>query len=195
MAADARADLTEPTRAPAADRDLGRLLGGRLRRQRRSLALTLADVAGAADVSTSYLSSIETGAAVPSLSVLARLARAVGLTLAEVLRGSATEGVTTGRIDAAGDDTLTPEGSRLEVIRLRAEPGTGGEAPIAFAGGDLFVYVVGGTLTLTVDGETTGLEPGDAVHCVMPVAVSWTAAAEASLSVWVAKRAEARSVT
>lgn len=187
MAADTRADLTDAARA--ADRDLGRLLGGRLRRQRQALQLTLANVAGEADVSTGYLSSIETGAAVPSLPVLARLARAVGLTLAEVLRGSATEGVTTGRIDQADDGTLTPEGSRLEVVRLRAEQGERGDAPLAAAGGDVFVYVLEGSLAVVVDGEETTLAEGDAMHCVVPGAVTWSAPAGPALVVWVARRA------
>lgn len=186
MAADARADLTDASRGGGGD--LGRLLGGRLRRQRQALQLTLAEVAGRADVSAGYLSTIETGAAVPSLPVLARLARAVGLTLAEVLRGSAVEGVTTGRIDQPGEATMTPESSRLEVVRQRAEARSQGQAPLPGPEGDVFAYVLEGAITVVVDGEATELAEGDAMHCVMPGAVSWVTDATDALVVWVTRR-------
>lgn len=177
------------TPGTAAEQDLRRLLGRRLRQQRHTLTLTLADVAGTADVSTGYLSSIENGTAVPSLAVLARIARAVGLTLAEVLRGSSTPGVSVGRIDnATARETLTADGSRLEVVRLRVEPQTSGPSPVAVTGADVFAYVVAGRLTVLADGTSYVLEAGDAVHCEGPSTLTWEGTGPVpSLSVWVTK--------
>lgn len=54
-------------------------LGTRLRAQRRSLGLTLSEVADAAAVSMTYLSNIERGRGNPTLEVLTRIAAALGV--------------------------------------------------------------------------------------------------------------------
>jgi len=67
------------------------LLGTRIRERRHELGRKLHQVAAAAGVSTSYLSAIENGGSVPSLLVLAQLSHALELSLAEMLRTSASE--------------------------------------------------------------------------------------------------------
>ena len=62
-----------------------RELGRRLRAARRAQGLGLAELADRADVSRRYLTETEAGRANPSALVLARLARAVGLSLSEWL--------------------------------------------------------------------------------------------------------------
>ena len=61
----------------SASLELGTRLGTRLKERRQELGKRLAEVAAAADVSGGYLSSIENGASVPSLPVLARLSHAL----------------------------------------------------------------------------------------------------------------------
>ena len=51
-------------------------MGSRLRARRRELGRTLAEVAGPADVSVSYLSAVEKGTNQPSLQVLVRIVHA-----------------------------------------------------------------------------------------------------------------------
>lgn len=169
--------------------DLQRLLGHRIKQQRRKLQLTVAALAAAADISPAYVSSIENGSAVPSLSVLARVAHALDLTLAELLRGSSSGGVALGRIDEGGDvERLSPQGSRVQIVRLRSRPGECGPAPLDHGTGDLFVHAHTGALAVIVDGERLELGEGDAVHCASPRTASWEAlGAQAAATVWVAK--------
>jgi transcriptional regulator with XRE-family HTH domain len=61
-------------------------LGARLRALRHAAGLTLAGVAGPAGVTVPYLSQLETGVRTrPSLAVLRRLAKALGVPLMRLL--------------------------------------------------------------------------------------------------------------
>ncbi|SFR83273.1 Helix-turn-helix domain-containing protein [Agromyces sp. CF514] len=66
-------------------------LGAFLRRERLEQRRILSDVAGAADVSTQYLSEIERGRKEPSSEILAAVADALGLTLLDIAAGVAGE--------------------------------------------------------------------------------------------------------
>ncbi|GAW48142.1 MULTISPECIES: helix-turn-helix domain-containing protein [unclassified Nocardioides] len=59
-------------------------VGRELREERRTAGRTLADVAGAAGVSTQYLSEIERGRKEPSSEVLGAVAGALGLRLVDL---------------------------------------------------------------------------------------------------------------
>ena len=96
MARAAGDDLTSATP------HLAQRVGGRIRARRTSLGQTLTQTAKAAEVSVSHLSSIETGANLPSLPILARVAAALGLTLNEVLRLIA-QGATSASARAPGN--------------------------------------------------------------------------------------------
>lgn len=68
--------------------ELGRrLLGHRLRDTRVRTALTLSEAAGRAGLSLSYLSDVERGRTLPSLSALLGLADAYGLLVSDLLDG------------------------------------------------------------------------------------------------------------
>ncbi len=62
-------------------RSLERALGGQIRQMRRRQDLSIADLAGAASISTGMLSKIETGQISPSLSTLQALATALSAPL------------------------------------------------------------------------------------------------------------------
>ncbi len=73
--------------APPVDRPepLWREVAGReLREERRTTGRTLADVAGAAGVSTQYLSEVERGRKEPSSEILGAVAGALGLRLVDL---------------------------------------------------------------------------------------------------------------
>lgn len=59
-------------------------VGHELREERRTAGRTLADVAGAAGVSTQYLSEVERGRKEPSSEVLGAVAGALGLRLVDL---------------------------------------------------------------------------------------------------------------
>lgn len=170
--------------------DLGSLLATRLKERRHELGRKLAEVAAAADVSTGYLSTIEKGTSVPSLPVLARLAHALELSLAEMLRTSGSARVSRGRIDTAlGTTELVGDGSRLQIVRASARPGSTGAAPVALGSGDVFVYVVRGSLEIVVDGAAFEVADGDALHCDLPESVTWRALGEArAVTLWATAR-------
>ena len=174
--------------------ELRSLLGTRLKERRRELGRKLAEVAADADVSTGYLSTIETGGSVPSLPVLARLAHALDLSLAEILRTSASTRVARGRLAGEpGTRRLAVEGSRLQIVRTSAASGDSGAAPVTLGTGDVFVYVCEGTLEVVVDGDTFAVAAGDALHCDLPRNIDWRAVGEGlTLAVWTAPSPAAR---
>lgn len=74
--------VVEKKLGPAADRDLERALGTRIRRLRRRADLSVVDLAAAAGISNGMLSKIENGQISPSLSTLRSIATALGLPIA-----------------------------------------------------------------------------------------------------------------
>ena len=80
------APWTRPGRSPSVREPLWRhIVGDVLRRQRLAQERTLKDVAETARISMPYLSEIERGRKEPSSEVLAAAARALGLSLADLL--------------------------------------------------------------------------------------------------------------
>ena len=59
--------------------DLQTVLGKRLRQARKDQNLTMAQLGGMAQCSQSFLSKVENGSMIPSLPMLQRLARALGV--------------------------------------------------------------------------------------------------------------------
>ena len=184
MAPDPRRSLsTDPLLDEA---KLGTVLGRRLRERRSELGKTLTEIARTVDMSPGYLSTIETGASVPSLPVLARLAHALDISLAETLRTSSSTHVSRGSItDDPGTRLLVPDNSQLEIACQSADAGQTGEAPVTLGNGDVFVYLHQGSLQITVDDETFELAPGDALHGDRPRQISWRATGpEPVLALW-----------
>lgn len=176
-------------------RELGELLGDRLKERRRELGRKLVQVAAAAEVSAGYLSSIENGSSIPSLTVLARLAHALDLSLTEVLRRSASTRIARGHIDETlGRKPLALESSRMQVVRLGAKPGASGRSPVRLGGTDVFVYQYRGTTEVAANGERYDLRPGDALHCELPASIAWQVLGEKpATSVWVASASPRRT--
>jgi XRE family transcriptional regulator, regulator of sulfur utilization len=174
---------SERSRATLAGR-----VGERLRERRAELERTLKDVAANADISVSYLSSVEKGGSLPSLPVLGRLAHALELTIADLLRDESQAHVRQERPSDGrpGVFQLSHDDLQLELALLVARPGGSGSAPLRVSGHDVFVYLRSGSLVVTVDGDPHELGPGDSLDAIDLGRVTWTAGDEGAVSVWAA---------
>lgn len=115
-----RPGTTRPAdRPPTAREPLWRdLVGDVLRRERQAQERTLRDVADAARISMPYLSEVERGRKEASSEVLAAAARALGLSLGDLLARAQGELVRlTGRTSHPGRTTTT---SSLDGLCLAA---------------------------------------------------------------------------
>jgi transcriptional regulator with XRE-family HTH domain len=152
-------------------------VGERVKALRRSMGLSLRELSELSGVSAPMLSQVERGDTSPTLTVAGRIASGLDLTLSQLLRLDEAEHVVvvpkgSGRARSRGGhslEELTPAlpGQRADVSRHTLEPGasTGGPAdpPMHEAGARETALVLGGTLTLVVDGEDHTLQAGDAV--------------------------------
>jgi len=141
------------------------------------MGFSLRDLAERSGVSAPMLSQVERGETSPTLTVAGRIASGLELSLSQLLRLDEAEHVVVvrageGRSRKRGGhrlEELTPSlpGQRADVSRhtLVAGAGTGGEAdpPMHEAGARETALVLGGRLTLVVDGEDHTLSEGDAV--------------------------------
>jgi transcriptional regulator with XRE-family HTH domain len=155
---------------------LARTVGERLRARRRELARTLSEVAGEAGVSVSYLSAVETGRSLPSLPTLVRVASALGISLNELLRetgGGQAVARSRLRLDRAGHARLSSGRHHLEVVSLVAAPGRRDRCPLPTGKRDVFVYLLSGSVTLTIDGARCTLHAGDSLDAETPQSVSY----------------------
>jgi transcriptional regulator with XRE-family HTH domain len=167
---------------------LAQRVGSRIRERRTILGLTLAQTARAAEVSVSHLSSIETGANLPSLPILARVAAALDLTLNEVLRDvGGSSAIRVDRLDEIAPDErqLSHDELQLRITSLVADPGQTGESPILPDGAEIFIYVRVGSLEATVGETVTVLEAGDSLAAEQPEHISWcVVGASRCVSIW-----------
>jgi len=148
-------------------------LGTRLRDRRQFLGMTLKEVGDQAGLSVGFISQIERGITIPSLTSLINVCR--------VLRSEVGDFLTQPRGDkpvtrhderpvyALGDNALTYErlsaafpGNLLRSVIFHEPPGFRSE-PMSHEGEEMF-FILEGALTIEIDGELTILEAGDSVH-------------------------------
>ncbi|MEV0381707.1 XRE family transcriptional regulator [Nonomuraea sp. NPDC050643] len=151
-------------------------LGGRLQELRHSRALTLQELAEAADVSVSMLSSVERGRKAPTIVILGRIADGLGVPLAELVARLEDNRVIVRR--AADQDTVDEPGGWRRTIVTPVVPGVNFEwirtlLPVgcdagrfaAYApGSHEYVVVESGTLRLTIGDRAIELNQGDSVY-------------------------------
>ncbi len=152
-------------------------VGPRVRALREAMGMSLRDLAERCGVSAPMLSQVERGETSPTLSVAAKIAAGLDLTLSQLLRLDEGQHVTVSR---AGErrryergghqfEELTPPlpGQRADVSvhTLRAGATTGGPAdpPIHEPGSRETAVVLAGVLALIVDGTRHELRAGDSV--------------------------------
>jgi transcriptional regulator with XRE-family HTH domain len=122
MSASARRPTPRPPRPVAASArrslasgvSLGSFVGAALKKQRQAQRLTIQDVAGLAEISRGMLSRIENGQATPSLDTLARVCKAVGLSLSNLFKDHDTPD---------GIARHVPQGKGMVVVRRGTKRG------------------------------------------------------------------------
>ncbi len=154
-------------------------IGPRVRALREAMRLSLRDLAERSGVSAPMLSQVERGETSPTLSVAARIAAGLDLSLSQLLRLDEGGTVTVVRASerAAGGarsrghsyEVVTPTipGQRAEVSLHVLKPGalTAGadDPPMHEPGARETAVVLEGALRLHCDGETHDLDAGDSV--------------------------------
>ena len=154
-------------------------IGPRVRALREAMRLSLRDLAERSGVSAPMLSQVERGETSPTLSVAARIAGGLDLSLSQLLRldeGGTVTVVRAGERAAGGArsrghsyEVLTPPlpGQRAEVSLHVLKPGarTAGEddPPMHEPGARETAVVLEGTLRLHCDGASHDLDQGDSV--------------------------------
>lgn len=171
-------------------------LGSKIRALRQRLKRTLDETATAAGISKPFLSQVERGLASPSLTSLAGIAQALGVTVQyfvdtpseerSVCRGEQLRFF--GFADSANlfaRLTNLSEGRQLEAILVRMPPGQK-RSEVTTHTGEEFLYVVEGEVSLTLEGKTFVLQAGDSSHYQSTVPHSWANTAKIeSVVVWV----------
>lgn len=155
----------------------GAPLATRLRREREARGWSISEFALRSGVSKAMISKIERGGASPTAELLARLANGFGVTLASLFSFPAEQvspilrrdAQTVWRDPASGyvRRNLTPSGtgSPVEMVEVVFPP----HAHVIFdnwrdAGVDQHVWIIAGTLELTIGGTTWQLADGDCLH-------------------------------
>jgi transcriptional regulator with XRE-family HTH domain len=146
-------------------------VGRRIADLRTAEGWRLADLAEATGYTTSYLSQIERGISIPSLTALATVASALGVEMMALLQDVGGPTVTVTRA-GEGDEIRLTSGAVFRVINR-----LGGERPytvivqsLAFDAidirliGERFLVVLSGAVEVTVGGDTHLLQPMGAVH-------------------------------
>lgn len=163
------AEPLETTLDPADD---DQRIAALIRSYRLRRNLTLAQLSELSGISAAHLSRLENGQRTPTVRLLLQLARALGVSLGTLVGEAPAENtVYVSRSGdrhtiAAGDTSLQslsdPELRWLQVVELSLLPGRLGE-PAAHAGEE-WVYVLSGAIDVDLNGSTSSLAAGDAIH-------------------------------
>jgi transcriptional regulator with XRE-family HTH domain len=148
-------------------------LGQRLRDRRLALDLTLKDVADGAGLSVGFISQIERGITIPSLTSLINVCRVLGSDVGDFLAQPRGDKPVTRHdqrpVYALGSNAVTYErlsasfpGNVLRSVIFHEPPGFRSE-PMSHEGEEIF-FILEGALTIEIDGERTILGTGDSVH-------------------------------
>lgn len=149
-------------------------IAANLRAQRARQGLTLDDLAASAGVSRAMISKIERGDVRPTAVLLARLASALGITLATLFNEENDSASLVRREDrVVWHDPATgysrrnvgPATAPVDLVDVTLPPGTIVTHDNAIPLNRLqMVWVLDGTLTMQVDGEVHHLAPGDCLQ-------------------------------
>jgi transcriptional regulator with XRE-family HTH domain len=157
-------------------------IGSRLRAARRARGMTIAELASAADLSNGFISLLERDETNASVATLLRICELLGVRIGSLFEQPRTslvrkrdrEVVNFGGFGVE-DVVLTPRWERsLEVIESTIEAGgRSGDEPHAFEADAELIYVLKGSLDLTMGDEVHRLRSGDALLIDPRDAHSW----------------------
>ncbi|MEV0527375.1 XRE family transcriptional regulator [Streptomyces sp. NPDC050439] len=157
-------------------------VGPGIRRLRRALDLTLADVAARAGVSAPFLSQVENGRSRPSMGSLQRIADALDTTAVQLLASADPPKP----VDVVrGDSASVGEGKGDREARMR--PLVRGHQrlhALEFTGdhdwgreyrhrNDEILYVADGSAEVEADGSVYRLDRGDTLYCAAELPHRW----------------------
>jgi transcriptional regulator with XRE-family HTH domain len=167
-----QAGLKEPPARTPDTEDADLRIAASIRSHRLRRNLTLAQVSELSGISSAHLSRLENGERTPTVRLLMQLARALGVSLGALVGESPAQNTVyvsrsgDGNAITAGDTSLQslsdPALRWLQVAELGLMPGRQGEP--AAHGGEEWVYVLAGAIEVDVNGTTSSLATGDAVH-------------------------------
>lgn len=161
-------DTGQPVDDPAA------LIGPRIRQLRKGQGLTLESLGEATGLTHAFLSQVERNVARPSLRTLGRISSALGVTIGTLVelppadqaaprltRHAERRSVVPDEDGRVRVTPLTGVGNRLQAILSEGSFA----APTQIGGhpGEELVFVVSGTIAMTVDGERHELDEGDSL--------------------------------
>lgn len=157
-------------------------IGSRLRAARRARGMTIAELASAADLSNGFISLLERDETNASVATLLRICELLGVRIGSLFEQPRTSLVRKRDrqvVNFGGfgveDVVLTPRWERsLEVIESTIEAGgRSGDEPHAFEADAELIYVLKGSLDLTMGDEVYQLRSGDALLIDPRDAHSW----------------------
>ncbi|MCS0603744.1 helix-turn-helix domain-containing protein [Streptomyces sp. LP11] len=151
-------------------------VGPGIRRRRRALELTLAEVARRAGVSVPFLSQVENGRSRPSMSSLQRIADALDTTAVQLLASAQAPrpvDVVRGDTEPAtrgGVRPLVRGRQRLHALEFTGDHDWGREYRHR---GDEVLYVADGSAEVEADGARHLLRRGDTLYCAAELPHRW----------------------
>lgn len=149
----------------------------RIRTLRRCQNRTLRDIAGQCGFTVSFLSKIESGKTNPPLATIAKIATALGISLADLIDGNGTGGtVHTTRAKLGARQASRTEkgytfhmlasergGKLIQPFLMTAEKGKVKPSILSHRGEE-FIYVLAGRMRYSVGSTTYTLGPGDSLY-------------------------------
>lgn len=165
--------------------ELGVVIGTNLRRLRTKRGLSLEALARQAGVSRAMIGQIESGRSIPTIGLLWKITRALGVPFAALMGGSGGGGMSVLKADkskvlASKDGSfrsraLFPFDSerRVEFYELTMAPHSLEEADPHAAGTTENLTVTKGAVEIIASGERAVLTPGDSVYFVADVPHSY----------------------
>lgn len=157
-------------------------IGSRLRAARRARGMTIAELASAADLSNGFISLLERDETNASVATLLRICELLGVRIGSLFEQPRTSLVRKREREVVNfggfgveDVVLTPRWERsLEVIESTIEAGgRSGDEPHAFEADAELIYILKGSLDLTMGDEVHRLRSGDALLIDPRDAHSW----------------------
>lgn len=151
-------------------------LGDRLRHHRKTRKMTLQDVADQAGFSVGFISQIERGITVPSLTSLVSVCRVLGVDVGSFFNSQKPESSVTRSAERAHYGLGGADGRSVSYERLSAsfpgnvlrstiihEPPGFRSEPMSHEGEEIF-FILEGELTIELEGVSTILGVGDSAH-------------------------------
>ncbi len=160
---------------------INQLIGEKISALRSIRKMTIEDLAGKAGLSLMQMSHIESGTSIPSLGVLIKITRSLGVRIGTLLDDTVKEGPavirgkevqsslsfsTNEKREHLNFMSLAPNkaGRHMEPFLIDIVPEDGQKPLKSSHEGEEFIYVLDGKVTVHYGNETIDLENGDSIY-------------------------------